>query len=232
MLRIPYGVAIVLAVLVAASRAADELPVPLQDDRDKASYGLGMSFAREFQRTGLDINLEALLAGLEDGMADKEPRVSEEEFAEAMQRVQQKAQQAMLARMKVEGEKNLKVAREFLAKNGERKEVVKLSNGLQYQVLKAGKGATPKRTDTVRTHYRGTFLNGNEFDSSYERGEPAVFGVEDVIDGWTQALLRMKVGDKWQLWVPPDLGYGEFGRPPEIGPNSLLIFEIELLDID
>ena len=129
------------------------------------------------------------------------------------------------------GEKNLKEGKAFLEKNSKKKGVITTKSGLQYKIIKSGKGATPKPGDTVTTHYRGTLINGTEFDSSYKRGKPASFPVNGVIKGWTEALQLMQVGDKWELYIPAELAYGANGPSPVIGPNSALIFEIELIKI-
>jgi FKBP-type peptidyl-prolyl cis-trans isomerase len=230
--RYAFGLILALGLGSVAIQAADELPVPLQTDRDKASYGLGLSIASDLKRAGLEVNLQALLAGMEDAMGDKEPRVSQAEFRQAMERFQRQAQQELIARMKAEGEKNQREGKEFLENNKEREGVVTLKSGLQYEVVESGTGPSPKRTDRVRTHYRGTLISGKEFDSSYKTGEPAVFQVDEVISGWTEALLRMKVGDKWKLYIPAHLAYAETGSPPDIGPHAVLIFEIQLLGIE
>ena len=137
------------------------------------------------------------------------------------------------AQDKVEGEKNLKAGKAFLAANAKKDGVITTATGLQYKVLKSGTGASPQKTDTVKVHYHGTLIDGTVFDSSVQRGEPITFPVSDVIPGWTEALQLMKVGDKWQLFIPSSLAYGELSPPgSKIGPNSTLLFEVELLGIE
>jgi FKBP-type peptidyl-prolyl cis-trans isomerase FklB len=145
-------------------------------------------------------------------------------FRANQQKKQQERQQAQAKQNKQEGEA-------FLAENKKKKGVTTLPSGLQYQVIRSGKGASPKASDTVVTHYHGTLINGKVFDSSVDRGQPATFPVARVIKGWTEALQKMKVGDKWKIYVPSQLAYGAAGAPPKIGPDSALIFDIELLEI-
>ena len=144
---------------------------------------------------------------------------------------QQEIQNKQIAKMKEASEKNAKEGAAFLAENKNKEGVITLESGLQYKVLKSGDGPSPKETDTVVTHYRGNLINGEIFDSSYKRGQPATFPVSGVIAGWTEALQKMKVGDKWQLFIPSNLAYGENGAGQKIGPNEVLIFELELLEI-
>ena len=152
-------------------------------------------------------------------------------FQEVVRKQQEELQKQKEAERKLASEKNRKEGEAFLAANKKKPGVKTLASGLQYKVVKSGKGETPKANDTVSTHYKGTLINGKEFDSSYSRGSPAEFGVSGVIRGWTEALQKMKVGDKWILYVPSELAYGERGSAPDIGPNSVLIFEIELLAV-
>jgi FKBP-type peptidyl-prolyl cis-trans isomerase FklB len=171
----------------------------------------------------LDIDLAFLGRGIKDGLSGAKPAMSDQEVAQTMQTVQKEAQARVAARNKAEGDR-------FLAANAKKEGVKTTKSGLQYKVLKEGSGRSPQPTDVVRTHYHGTFLSGDVFDSSVERGEPAEFPVNGVIAGWTEALQMMKVGSKWQLFVPAPLAYGEPGFQ-SIPPNTTLIFEVELLDI-
>ena len=178
------------------------------------------------------INPDALAAAMKDIFAGAKPQLTDEEVQQVMQDFQKKmmakqmaAREEGLAKNKGEGEK-------FLAENKKKEGVKTTASGLQYKVIKDGTGKTPKATDTVKTHYRGTLINGTEFDSSYKRGEPAEFPVNGVIKGWTEALQLMKEGAKWQLFIPSNLAYGERGAGQAIGPNATLIFDIELLDIE
>ena len=201
----------------------------LASSRGKAAYGIGVSIGRQLSQEGLETgDLKSLLLGIKDSLEGHPPRLTEAQFEAAMQAMRATAQ----AKRSQVAAINKKKGLEFLAKNANRPEVTAFPSGLQAEQLKKGAGPTPKATDRVRTHYRGTLIDGTEFDSSYKGGEPVVFGVSDVIAGWTEALQKMQVGARWRLYIPPDLGYGEAGAPPSIGPNSVLIFDLELLAIE
>ena len=222
-------VAVVLVGFAGLAHAQDR-PV-LKTDKDKVSYSIGLDIGTNFKRQSVDLDSKALAAGIADGLSGGKPLLTEDEVRKVLAQFQQqmaaKAQQAaqQLA------EKNQKAGEAFLAENKKKKGVITLPSGLQYQVIKEGTGKIPKATDTVTTHYRGTLIDGTEFDSSYKRGEPASFQVNGVIKGWTEALQLMKVGSKWQLFIPSNLAYGPQGAGQVIGPNATLIFEIELLSI-
>lgn len=208
----------------------------IKTDKQKVSYGLGLNIGRElsrgFQRDGLEINVELLMKGLADGFSGAEPKLTADVIRKAMLAYQEELRTKQNAERKAEAEKNKKEGTAFLAKNKENEGVVTTKSGLQYVVLKAGKGEMPKQTDTVKTHYRGTLLDGTEFDSSYKRNQPATFPVSGVIKGWTEALQLMKVGAKWKLFVPAELAYGDNPRAGSpIGPGAVLVFEVELLEI-
>lgn len=217
--------------LLAGSAFAADTKMTLKDNKDKVSYSIGLNIAKSMKQEGLDINPDALAAAMKDVFAGAKPQLSEEEVQAVMQEFQKdmmakraKGQQEGLAKNKAEGEK-------FLADNKKKEGIKTTASGLQYKVIKDGTGKTPKATDTVSTHYRGTLISGKEFDSSYKRGEPAEFPVNGVIKGWTEALQLMKEGAKWQLFIPSELAYGERGAGQDIGPNSTLIFDIELLKV-
>lgn len=196
------------------------------------SYMLGQNFGNGLRENQIDCNLESLIAGVTDALSGAQPKWSEAQLAACRTRFEQEMKQKMVGRMQLAAVKNAKEAEQFLAQNKSQEGVQTTPSGLQYKVLKQGTGATPAATDRVRCHYRGTLLDGTEFDSSYD-GDPAIFAVNEVIPGWTEALQKMKVGDKWQLYVPADLAYGV--QPPlgaPIGPNSLLIFDVELLGVE
>jgi FKBP-type peptidyl-prolyl cis-trans isomerase FklB len=173
-----------------------------------------------------------MVRGLLDALQNAKPALTDEQCRVALEALYKEMQQVMAAKNKVEGEKNKKEGQAFLAANKQKKDVTTLPSGLQYTVVKSGTGATPKLNDNVRTHYHGTLVNGTVFDSSVERGQPAVFPVGGVIRGWTEALQLMKVGDKWRIVVPSELAYGPDGAPPVIGPHAVLIFDVELLGIE
>ncbi len=222
--------ALALGLLATTATAADT-KMTLKDDKDKVSYSIGLNIGRSMKTEGLPINPDALAAAMKDVFAGAKPQLTDEEvqtvmqnFQKEMQAKQTAAREEGLGKNKAEGEK-------FLADNKKKEGVKTTASGLQYKVIKDGTGKTPKATDTVKTHYRGTLLSGTEFDSSYKRNEPAEFPVNGVIKGWTEALLLMKEGAKWQLFIPSELAYGERGAGKDIGPNSTLIFDIELLSV-
>lgn len=213
-----------------AKRAA--APAKLESNADRASYGIGLNMGRNLKRQQVPINADALLQGLRDALSGAKPALSDDELTAAFQALEQELATAQAARNKELAKKNSEEGAAFLAANKKKPGVKATASGLQYKVLKEGTGETPKKTDTVSTHYRGTLLDGTEFDSSYARKEPATFPVEGVIAGWTEALQLMKVGSKWQLFIPAELAYRDQGAGGEIGPNATLVFEIELLGIE
>ena len=203
------------------------------------SYAIGLTMGRRLLRDGIDIEFEQMMKGYKDALTEAKPAMTDAECRAAfekldalMQAKNEAKSKEMAAKAKVIGEKNKKEGDAFLAANKKKEGVTTLPSGLQYKVLKAGKGASPKPTDTVNTHYHGTLIDGKVFDSSVERGEPVAFQVNRVTPGWTEALQKLKVGDKWQLVIPSELAYAERGAGDDIGPNSVLVFEVELLGID
>ncbi|MBI3606564.1 MAG: FKBP-type peptidyl-prolyl cis-trans isomerase [Nitrospirae bacterium] len=226
---VQFVAVVVLAVFTGFANAQDK-PV-LKTDKDKVSYSIGLDIGTNFKRQSVDLDPKALAAGIADGLSGGKPLLSEDEvrkvLAEFRQQMTTKAQQMA----QQAADKNQKDGEAFLAENKKKPGVVTLPSGLQYKVIKEGTGKIPKATDTVETHYRGTLIDGTEFDSSYKRNEPASFPVNGVIKGWTEALQLMKVGSKWQLVVPSTLAYGAQGAGQLIGPNATLIFEVELLSI-
>lgn len=192
---------------------------------DKVSYALGLSIGNNFQTSGIkDLQIADFVLGLSDVLNEKQPAITYDEAKQVINAYFMKLQQEKL-------EINKKAGEEFLNINKGRAGVVALPSGLQYQVLKMGEGDKPKATDKVKCHYHGTLINGTVFDSSVERGQPAVFGVNQVIAGWVEALQLMPVGSKWRLFIPSELAYGENGAGELIEPNSTLIFDVELLEI-
>ena len=193
---------------------------------DKLSYALGMSMASNLMNSGLkQIDVESFVKAFEEIMKNGTPAMSPQEANQVIQSYFSKMQDEML-------DNNLKEGAAFLAENSKKDGIVTLSSGLQYEILQDGDGAKPKATDKVKCHYHGTLLNGQVFDSSVQRGQPAVFGVNQVIKGWVEALQLMSVGSKWKLYIPSDLAYGEQGAGNSIEPNSTLIFDVELLGIE
>lgn len=192
---------------------------------DKISYALGLSMGQNFLHTGIKtLNIENFAAGLKSVFDGTKPEMTYEEAKTVINSYFARLQQEALERNKAEGDA-------FLAENKKRDNITTLPSGLQYEILTEGKGPKPKATDRVKCHYHGTLIDGRVFDSSIERGEPAVFGVNQVIPGWVEALQLMPVGSRWKLYIPAELGYGEHGAGEAIAPNSALIFEVELIDI-
>jgi FKBP-type peptidyl-prolyl cis-trans isomerase FklB len=204
-------------------------------DKQKASYGIGFrmgSDMRGSQLTADDVDLQAFVRGMTDGINKSKPAISEQDLSQAMKNFHDQLTARIQDKAKSAGEKNKKDGEAFLAANKGKDGVKTLPSGLQYKVIKSGNGPTPGANDTVKAHYKGTLLDGTVFDSSYDRGEPATFPVNGVIPGWTEALQLMKVGDKWQLFIPSKLAYGENGAGGDIGPNAVLVFDVELLDVN
>ena len=192
---------------------------------DKVSYALGLSIGNNFQNSGIkQLQVADFVKGLEDVLGEKQPAISYEEAKQVINDYFMKLQQESL-------EINKQAGAEFLEINRHKAGVVELPSGLQYEILKQGTGAKPSANDKVKCHYHGTLINGTVFDSSVQRGEPATFGVSQVIPGWVEALQLMPVGSKWRLFIPSNLAYGEHGAGDVIEPNSTLIFDVELLDI-
>lgn len=218
----------VLALATSGAVAATKLA----NEKDKISYMIGYQIGSNFKRDGLEVDMNMVLNGMKEAAAGEKSPLTPEESQQLMTDLQKGLQAKAEAKQKDEGAKNGVEGKAFLEENAKKKDIVKLPSGLQYKILTAGKGASPKATDTVKTHYRGTLINGTEFDSSYKRGQPATFPVNGVIKGWTEALQLMNPGAKWQLFIPSDLAYGEGGAGESIGPNSTLIFEVELLSIE
>ncbi|MEA3374340.1 MAG: FKBP-type peptidyl-prolyl cis-trans isomerase [Campylobacterota bacterium] len=215
--------------LITACAIADST---LTSQNQKASYVLGAEIGKQLVISKEDLDLDAMMLGMKDVFAGSKPKLSQEEMRSAMQAFQENKQKKQLALMQQYSDQNKKKGTAFLNANKKKKGVTTLPSGLQYRVIKSGKGGlSPKTTDTVVTHYHGTLIDGTVFDSSYDRGEAVSFPVNAVIKGWTEALTKMKVGDKWQLVIPSDLAYGERGVPPKIGPDSVLLFDVELLEI-
>lgn len=208
---------------------ASDNDVALDSDEAKVSYGFGLQFGQQLQQNQFDgLSLDAVLAGVSDWYEKQQSRLTDAELNPAYQAVQTR-KQAAAAEM---ASKRQALAEQFMKANAERDEVTTTDSGLQWEVLEAGDGgAKPGPTAQVVTHYHGTFVDGTVFDSSVERGEPATFGVNQVISGWTEALQLMSVGDKWRIACPPHLAYGEQGAGDSIPPNTALVFEIHLIEI-
>ena len=207
------------------------MSISLQNDSDKTSYCLGMDIGASFKKLPVSINLDAALEGIKAVFLGEKPRIEQQEFMELMRKFQQELRAAAEKQAAAAGEGNRKQEQDFLARNKEDKDVVTTASGLQYKVLQAGNGAKPTANSVVTVHYTGTLPDGTVFDSSVKRGEPATFPVNGVIPGWTEALQIMQVGSKYKLFIPAALAYGKRGAGQLIGPDQMLIFEVELLDI-
>ncbi len=200
--------------------------------KQKASYCIGLEAGNGIRSQFEDIDFELLINGFQDAIRQNAPKISREEFQTTMNLLKQQMEEQQKTFISQMAQTNKKTSEEFLAKNKMVPDVHTMPSGLQYKVLEVGEGACPQLTDFVKVHYKGSFIDGTLFDSSYERDKPQVFPVNRVIAGWAEALQQMKVGDKWQLFVPSYLAYGEAGFPPHIEPNTLLIFEMQLLGIN
>jgi len=222
---------VVLGILVLVSQVDAKEDLVLKNQKDKISYVLGMDIGNNLKRQSIDIDPDILARGIKDAVSGGKSLMTEQEAREVATAFQKEMMAKQEERNKKLGEKNKKEGETFLAENKKKGGVKTLPSGLQYKVIKAGTGKKPKSTDTVTTHYRGTLIDGTEFDSSYRRGQPATFPVNGVIPGWTEGLQLMEEGAKWQLFVPPNLAYGDRGAGPQIGPNATLIFEVELISI-
>jgi FKBP-type peptidyl-prolyl cis-trans isomerase len=207
------------------------MPLTLTTDKDKNSYAIGMNIGKSLHRDAVDIDPAIVARGLQDALAGGTTLLTDDEAKAAMVALQTDVRKHMQEKMQAAAETNKKAGDEFLAANKAKEEVVTLPSGLQYKILTEGAGPKPTATDTVVCNYRGTLIDGTEFDSSYKRNQPAKFPVTGVIKGWTEALQLMPVGSKWQLVIPPDLAYGPRGQGNEIGPNATLVFEVELISI-
>lgn len=224
------GIGIVAFVCLAGQVMSEEAPV-YSTLKDKGSYGIGVDIGRNLKRQNIDVNADALAKGLQDVLGGKKLLLTDEELQVTMTEMQKEIMSKHESASKAKGDVNMKKGTEFLAANKAKEGVVTLPSGLQYKIIKAGEGKKPAATDTVECHYKGTLIDGTEFDSSYRRGQPATFPVNGVIRGWQEALPLMPVGSKWQLFIPSDLAYGSRGAGGDIGPNETLIFEIELLGV-
>jgi FKBP-type peptidyl-prolyl cis-trans isomerase FklB len=224
--------AMAMCGVVALSGASFAADAPeLKTDREKISYSIGMDIGGNLKRGSVEVDPDLLARGLKDSYGGGKTILTEDQARQALEDFQKTLMAKQAETMKILSEKNKADGEKFLAENAKKEGVKALPSGLQYKEITPGTGKSPKAADSVTTHYKGTLIDGTEFDSSYKRGQPATFPVSGVIPGWTEALQLMKEGAKWQLFVPPDLAYGERGAGQVIGPNATLIFEVELLTV-
>ena len=220
-----FGVCILILALPIVSFSANGKVETVQD---KVSYSIGRQVGESIQKNGLKLDVSVLMSGVKDAIAGKESQLTQEDMAAVAAEMQrQRDDKAALA-----GSENKKEGEAFLAENGKKEGIKTLPSGLQYRVVKEGSGKSPAITDQVTVNYRGTLIDGTEFDSSYKRGKPATFSVGGVINGWTEALQLMKEGSQWQLFIPASLAYGERGAGAQVGPNAALVFDVTLIQIN
>jgi FKBP-type peptidyl-prolyl cis-trans isomerase FklB len=222
------GTILSIGLLFGACFGAEN--VELKDQKDKESYSLGYQYGQNMKAQGVSLNLEVYTSGIKDALVGTKPLLSQEEINKTVLEFQQRIVARRQKELKEKGEKNLPEGKRFMEANKKKEGVKTLPSGLQYKVLTAGSGKTPKATDEVTVNYRGSFIDGTEFDSSYKRGKPLTLQLDNVIPGWKEPLLLMQEGAKWQLFVPPELAYGEQGMGV-IPPNATLIFEVELISV-
>jgi FKBP-type peptidyl-prolyl cis-trans isomerase len=224
-------------VIIAASAALASATLPAQNNElespeDRLSYTIGMDIGESLAGQDMPLDIDIVIQGLRDSFLGEETLLTQEEKQAEREKFIQQRQQQLEQQRSEEARINLEEGQAFLAANAEKEGVTTTESGLQYRVIEAGDGESPDADDRVTVHYRGKLINGVEFDSSYSRGEPATFGLNQVIPGWTEGVQLMREGATYELFVPSDLAYGEQGRPGPIGPNSTLIFEIELLEVE
>jgi FKBP-type peptidyl-prolyl cis-trans isomerase len=223
-------IAVMLGIVLFSTNCLGADGLELRDQKDKESYSLGYQFGQSLKHQGLAVNLEVYTAGIRDALSGAKPQLSQEEVNKTVLEIQSRVMAAQQKEMQEMADKNLSEGKIFLEANKKKEGVKTLSSGLQVKVLAEGSGKTPKAADEVTVNYRGTLTDGTEFDSSYRRGKPLTVKVNGVIRGWSEALQLMREGSRWQLFIPPDLAYGERGMG-RIPPNSTLIFEVELISV-
>jgi FKBP-type peptidyl-prolyl cis-trans isomerase FklB len=225
------SLSLTLITLVFCSAVLAQEKTTLKDAKDKVSYSIGLDIGTTLKKQKVDVNADTLAAGLRDALSGAKPQMTDDQIKETMTTFSKELTEKQQAAAREASTKNEAEGQKFLAENKTKPGVKTTASGLQYKVIKEGNGPSPKETDTVVTNYRGTLIDGTEFDSSYKRNEPATFPVNGVIKGWSEALQLMKKGSKYQLYVPAGLAYGSRGAGQDIGPNATLIFEVELVDI-
>ena len=219
-----------MLTLLASAQATVTAATPFKDYKAQQSYAIGAQTGRTLKKDNVDIDVEMLIRGLKDGLGGSKLQLSEQDLRAVMSRVQQDLHRNQVLNRRAAGERNLKESAAYLADNGKRPGVITTPTGLQYRVIKAGSGRKPALGDTVLVNYRGTRIDGYEFEAS-EAGKPAAIVVAQAIAGWKEALQQMPAGAHWQLMVPPNLAYADRGSGADIGPNQLLLFDLELVDV-
>ena len=214
----------------AAPPATPNIP-GLPTKKDQVSYAIGMNIGKGLHRDSIEVDPNVILQGLKDGLGDGKTLMTDDQAKQSLMQLQMEVRAQQEAKRKQDALENQKAGEAFLAANKSKPGVITTADGLQYKIITQGTGAKPTIDDVVTVNYKGTLINGKEFDSSYKRGEPATFPVRGVIKGWTEALQLVPVGTKFELWLPPDLAYGEHGAGEDIGPNETLVFEVELMSI-
>ncbi len=220
---------VVAGLMAGMAYGADDQA--LRTDKEKTSYAIGAQTGADMRHFGMEVDPDLVARGFRDAYSGRKLLLNDQQMSETLAGVSKIIAAKSPELMKQDAERNKQEGEAFLAQNARKDGVRTLPSGLQYKIIRAGTGRIPKPTDTVVVNYRGTFIDGTEFDSSYRRGQPFVFQVNKMIKGWIEALQLMSVGAKWQLFIPPRLAYGEQGAPPAIGPNATLIYEVELLSI-
>jgi len=229
-MKVRGGMIVGMMLMATTAVAAESLE--LKTPKDKVSYAIGMDMGNSLKQNNIEVNPDVLGKAIKDVLTGQKLVLNDEEAKTALMNLQKEMQEQQQTKMKAQGEKNAKEGEAFLAENKKKDGVKTTASGLQYQVITEGKGKSPKETDKVTVQYKGTLLDGTEFDSSYKRGQPASFPVNGVIKGWTEALQLMKEGAKWKLFIPANLAYGETGtQGGPIGPNATLVFEVELVSV-
>jgi FKBP-type peptidyl-prolyl cis-trans isomerase FklB len=229
-----FAVMIMLTYLAgcAPEEASSASELKLDTSKNRISYTIGVNIGQDFKSQNMDVDPDLLLMGLKDTLSGKELQLTEEEMVQEIQNFQQEMQVKMAAEMEAKAAENKAAGEAFLAENAKQEGVVVTESGLQYKIIEPGQGDSPGPADVATVHYRGTLIDGTQFDSSYDRGQPASFPVGGVIPGWSEALQLMKPGAKWQLSIPAELAYGERGAGQDIGPNSTLLFDVELISVE
>ena len=224
---ISFATAMAVTTVLSTAMAA----APLETLDQRLSYIMGSNLAAQFKRDDVKFDFDAFKLAVDEVMEDKTHSLSDADKRKAVTEIQKRSADLRAAKAKLQSEENMKAGKAYLEENAKKEGVVVTKSGLQYKEITAGKGEIPKSTDKVKVHYKGTLIDGTEFDSSYKRGQPATFPVTGVIKGWVEALQLMNVGDKYQLAIPSELAYGKRGSGANIGPDATLLFDVELIEI-